>query len=186
MLNNYIQIVTDKVSMLDVLEKYGYSLNRHKEMLCPFHNEKTPSFTVFADNKRFKCFGCGEQGSVIDFVEKIEDLDFYNALQKLNDDFGCGIDFGRRISQRERNEMTKKSLRLKREREKRQKAEKIIDDVYFQACADLDYWSKAKNRYEPDSAMFEIIAEKITELNYLIDFIEIERSEQFVRARANT
>lgn len=184
MLNSYIETITNNVTMLDILEKYGYSLNRQGEMLCPFHNEKTPSFTVFADNKRFKCFGCGEQGSVIDFVMKLFDLKFYDALQKINDDFGCGIDFGRQISSRERAEMAKKSLARRREREKRQKEEKMSDDKYFQACADLNLYERMIKRYSPDNYLFVIASEKITELNLIIDLIEIERSGRFVRENA--
>ena len=181
MLNSYIETITNNVTMLDILEKYGYSLNRQGEMLCPFHNEKTPSFTVFADDKRFKCFGCGEQGSVIDFVMKLFDLKFYDALQKINDDFGCGIDFGRQISSRERAEMAKKSLARRREREKRQKEEKMSDYKYFQACADLTYFESLLKKISPECWGFEFLTRKITELNIMIDLIEIERSEKFVR-----
>lgn len=49
--------------------------------LCPFHDEKTPSFFVY--RKRFKCFGCSESGDVVDFIQKIEGLDFKGALKRL-------------------------------------------------------------------------------------------------------
>ena len=51
--------------------------------LCPFHKEKTPSFTVSPDKGIFKCFGCGEGGSVIQFVSKIDNLDFRETLEVL-------------------------------------------------------------------------------------------------------
>lgn len=50
---------------------------------CPFHNEKTPSFSVMPSRKSFRCFGCGQAGSVVDFVMKIERLDFMEAVRKL-------------------------------------------------------------------------------------------------------
>ena len=50
---------------------------------CPFHNEKTPSFTVYRDTKSFYCFGCGTGGNVIDFVKLIENIDFSSAVAKL-------------------------------------------------------------------------------------------------------
>ena len=43
--------------------------------LCPFHNEKTPSFTVYPENGSYYCFGCGQGGDVITFVMKNENLD---------------------------------------------------------------------------------------------------------------
>ena len=56
--------------------------------LCPFHTEKTPSFTVRADHQRFKCFGCGEGGDVFEFVARIEGISFYEALKLLADRSG--------------------------------------------------------------------------------------------------
>lgn len=51
--------------------------------LCPFHNEKTPSFSVSSDKQFFHCFGCGAGGDVISFVMKIENLDFSDAVVRL-------------------------------------------------------------------------------------------------------
>ena len=50
---------------------------------CPFHEEKTPSFVVSDKKQIFKCFGCGKGGNVIHFVKEIENISFYEALQKL-------------------------------------------------------------------------------------------------------
>jgi len=51
--------------------------------LCPFHKEKTPSFTVSPDKQIYKCFGCGEGGNAISFVSKLENLDFKETLELL-------------------------------------------------------------------------------------------------------
>ncbi|MGH9657354.1 MAG: DNA primase, partial [Bryobacteraceae bacterium] len=51
--------------------------------LCPFHNEKTPSFRVHSNHQFFKCFGCGIGGDVFKFVMEIERLSFYEALKAL-------------------------------------------------------------------------------------------------------
>ncbi len=48
--------------------------------LCPFHREKTPSFTVNADRGAFYCFGCGTGGSAVDFVMKMESITFPEAI----------------------------------------------------------------------------------------------------------
>lgn len=53
--------------------------------LCPFHKEDTPSFTVFDGDSRFRCFGCGVQGDVLDALQKLERLDFKPALRRLQD-----------------------------------------------------------------------------------------------------
>ena len=51
--------------------------------LCPFHNEKTPSFTVYPDSQSFYCFGCGAGGDVITFTMKYNNLDYTGAIEYL-------------------------------------------------------------------------------------------------------
>lgn len=57
--------------------------------LCPFHNEKTPSFTVYPESQSFFCFGCGAGGEVISFIRRAENLDFSEAVRLLCD--RCGM-----------------------------------------------------------------------------------------------
>jgi DNA primase len=61
--------------------------------LCPFHREKTPSFTVSPARGTFKCFGCGEGGDAITFVEKIEQVDFVGAIESLASRFGVQLEY---------------------------------------------------------------------------------------------
>src|SRR5690554_243318 len=60
--------------------------------LCPFHNEKTPSFTVSQTKEFFHCFGCGEGGDVIAFIMKRENLSFPEAIKFLADKAGIPIE----------------------------------------------------------------------------------------------
>ena len=71
--------IYDIVSQSVTLKKAGSSYIG----LCPFHNEKTPSFSVSPRRGIFKCFGCGEGGDVIGFVMKNENLSFVEAVTKL-------------------------------------------------------------------------------------------------------
>ncbi len=61
--------------------------------LCPFHDEKSPSFNVRPTHGTFHCFGCGEGGSVIDFMMKIEQLGFVEAVEKLADRVGFQLTY---------------------------------------------------------------------------------------------
>src|SRR5690606_22347505 len=78
-----------RYSIHDVARQFGLMLERNGDewiSLCPFHSEKTPSFTVFVGIdgvERFHCFGCGEQGDVLDFVQKIKGVDFPSATSIL-------------------------------------------------------------------------------------------------------
>ncbi len=59
--------------------------------LCPFHGEKTPSFTVYPDTQSYYCFGCGNGGDVITFIKNIENLDYIDAVRFLADKNGMNM-----------------------------------------------------------------------------------------------
>ena len=59
--------------------------------LCPFHNEKTPSFTVNEEKGFYHCFGCGAHGDVIGFVMRSENLSFPDAIERLADEAGLQV-----------------------------------------------------------------------------------------------
>jgi len=73
------------IGIIELVEKYTNLRQRGREWwgLCPFHSEKTPSFAVNENKGVFHCWGCGEGGDVIAFVQKIEHLSFPEALQFL-------------------------------------------------------------------------------------------------------
>lgn len=79
--------------IVSVISPYVELRRRGKNLvgLCPFHNEKTPSFTVYPDSQSFYCFGCGAGGEVISFVRRIENLDFYEAVKSLADRSGMSM-----------------------------------------------------------------------------------------------
>src|SRR5258707_645774 len=59
--------------------------------LCPFHTEKTPSFSVHSGHQFFKCFGCGVGGDVLEFVMQIERITFFEALKLLAERNGIAM-----------------------------------------------------------------------------------------------
>src|SRR5947208_5276146 len=61
--------------------------------LCPFHQEKTPSFSVSPDRGTYHCFGCGAGGDAISFVEETEGVDFVGAIEWLADRFGVPLEY---------------------------------------------------------------------------------------------
>lgn len=64
---------------------------RHTKGLCPFHSEKTPSFTVYNDTQSFYCFGCGAGGDVISFVMQMENIDYVEAIKTLASRVGMAM-----------------------------------------------------------------------------------------------
>jgi DNA primase len=79
--------ITDVVSTYIRLEKSGAQFRAR----CPFHNERTPSFYVSPERKSFHCFGCQVHGDIFTFVEKIENIPFYEALKILADRAGIQL-----------------------------------------------------------------------------------------------
>ena len=80
-----LTIKKNNLDIVSIVESAGVELRRSGTRhvgLCPFHEDKSPSFFVF-DDQHFKCFGCGEHGDVIDFVQKMYNLSFQDALRYL-------------------------------------------------------------------------------------------------------
>ncbi|QYE99269.1 DNA primase [Paraclostridium sordellii] len=73
--------------------------------LCPFHGEKTPSFYINTSKQIYKCFGCGEGGDVINFIMKIENLEFMDAVKLLAKD--CGIEINTNMDEQSKIRMEK-------------------------------------------------------------------------------
>ena len=71
--------IAEVISSYVNLKKAGHNLMG----LCPFHNEKSPSFSVSPENGFFHCFGCGAGGDVITFIKRIENLDYVEAVKLL-------------------------------------------------------------------------------------------------------
>ncbi len=69
--------------------------------LCPFHGEKTPSFTVYPETASFYCFGCGAGGDVITFIKRIENLDYLDAVKFLADRAGMTVPESARVNDAE-------------------------------------------------------------------------------------
>ncbi len=81
----FIQELQDKIDIETVISSHVNLKRRGKTLvgLCPFHNEKTPSFTVYPESRSFYCFGCGAGGDVISFVRRIENLDYIEAVKAV-------------------------------------------------------------------------------------------------------
>lgn len=90
-----VQKVKNEYNIVDYIKMNGVDLdasgNGSWKGLCPFHNEKTPSFTVNEDFQSYKCFGCGESGDLISFAQESHTTSFYEALKMLAEEKGIEI-----------------------------------------------------------------------------------------------
>ena len=89
-----VEHVLDKINILDVVSQYVKLRKAGKDYtgLCPFHKEKTPSFTVSIEKQIYYCFGCHEGGNALNFVMKYENMGFHDALESLASQYGIKLE----------------------------------------------------------------------------------------------
>lgn len=85
--------ILERVNIVELISEYVNLTKKGKNYmgLCPFHSEKTPSFSVSEDKGLFHCFGCGASGNTIGFVMKIHNFDFPEAVEFLAEKYGIEI-----------------------------------------------------------------------------------------------
>lgn len=158
------EIIRQSVTMKDLCEKYEFVPNKQQFITCPFHSEKTASLKLYENGRGWHCFGCGKGGSVIDFVENLFNISFWEAVELINDDFALGLPLKRRASYRELAGMRKKisgSIR-KAESEKKsiQREQSEYDrlmDIYVWA----DIITNLLKPKKPEDEIFDIYKEAV-------------------------
>ncbi len=96
MQDNTLDEIKSRCNIVDVIGKVVplKKAGANYKGICPFHNEKTPSFVVSESKQIFTCFGCGARGDVIEFVQRYYHLDFMEAVEKLAGEYGIEITHG--------------------------------------------------------------------------------------------
>jgi len=89
-----IEEIRNKADIVELVSEYVQLKKRGKNYvgLCPFHSERTPSFTVSPEKKLFHCFGCSEGGNIFAFLMKMEKMDFVEAVKHLGGKLGIRIE----------------------------------------------------------------------------------------------
>jgi len=84
-MDNQVEEIKEKIDIVNLISQYLplKKRGRHFLGLCPFHQEKTASFTVSPELQIFRCFGCGKGGDVFTFLQEYEKIDFREALEIL-------------------------------------------------------------------------------------------------------
>ncbi|MCK9286618.1 MAG: DNA primase [Sphaerochaetaceae bacterium] len=102
-----IEQIKTKLSIVEVVGNY-LILNKKGDRywgLCPFHTEKTPSFSVLPDRGFFHCFGCGKSGSMFDFVMEMEHISFPESVRMLAESCGVALQEETEIEKKRKNEV---------------------------------------------------------------------------------
>ncbi|MGI8593784.1 MAG: DNA primase [Solirubrobacteraceae bacterium] len=134
--------VRDAVDMVDLVSKRT-ELRRagadHYSGLCPFHDERTPSFGISPSKKVFHCFGCAQSGDLFDFVMETEGLDFVAAMESLADRYGVTL---------EREDEDPQAAEVRRGRERLSELLDRTAEYYARYLWDSDEASRARSYLE--------------------------------------
>src|ERR1041384_4505241 len=109
--------VQEVLNRADIIEIIGLAVRLKKRGTnyianCPFHNEKTPSFSVSASKGIYKCFGCGRGGNVVTFVQEHEKLSFVEAIRWLADYYKIELQETERSPEQIQSQQVEESLRI--------------------------------------------------------------------------
>ena len=188
----HADVIKSQINMIDICKTYGFNIQRGNFICCPFHYEKTPSLKLYDGNRGFYCFGCGEHGSVIDFVMKFFGLSFGDAIKKINEDFSLGLPIGEKIDRRKQLEMNRQAFIRKREMNAKKAERERLENAYWAA---FDEWKRLddnKRNYapktpeEPLHPLFVEALQKIEYAEYKLECAEIARYEYEKRDSRNS
>ncbi|MEK7990722.1 MAG: DNA primase [Thiotrichaceae bacterium] len=92
---NFIDTLLQRAELVDIIDRQVplKKVGSNYKGLCPFHNEKTPSFTVYPQQQTYHCYGCGAHGNAITFLREHNHLDFNNAVEELAGHCGLEIEY---------------------------------------------------------------------------------------------
>ena len=170
MAENVFEAVKQSVSTREAAEFYGIKVSRTGMACCPFHDDKNPSMKV---DQRFHCFGCGEDGDVIDFTAKLFDLSPKEAAEKLAQDFGLIYD----SQAPPRRRYVRQKTEAQKFREDRQRCYRVLSDYYYL----LKKWENAYSPHTPEEEPHPLFVEAIqkkTYVEYLLDLFLYENEEE--------
>ena len=125
-----------------VAEFYGFQVGRSGFIKCPFHaNDNTASLKLYDGEGGFHCFACGAHGSVIDFVMRLFDLNFRQAVLRLNADFQLGLTDSK-------PDRAARSAALEARREEQRRKAQAEANFRFMTH-EFQYWKEIRDTFQP-------------------------------------
>ena len=175
MKNAVANMINSALTMEEVWAKYVGTTIEKRVTLCPFHSEDTPSFRVYQHS--YYCFGCGEGGDLIKFVQRYWQLDFRSAIKRIDYDFNLGIFPSGSLTRYQRQKMRREASDRKKQYEYQQNEKKAAEALYWALWDEwirLDInriWYAPKTEEEEIHPLFSETLQKIPYQEYLIDYL---------------
>lgn len=158
--------VKQRLNIRQVVEHYGYKVNRANQFICPFHNDHKPSASI--KNDYFNCFVCGAGGDLITFTAKLHGLSNIDACKKLDQDFHLGL-LQQPVSHIDRlkadRERVKRQSELKRQREEEELIQHIGNVLADYHC----YLWQGIHLYPYDNIRHIRALQELTQATYYLE-----------------
>lgn len=170
----------ESISMQDVCSRYGIEVNSKGFAICPFHSEKTASMRIYPGHRGFCCFGCGESGDIIHFVEKYFNIPFHAAVSKLALDFGLVTAPSKRISIIDVQRQGRAEWERKRQKQREKKAAEEIEANYwktFDAYIALEDFVKEHAALMDDDPRFSRAVRLLATYAEELEYADMRRRE---------
>lgn len=174
---DFIREVKRRADIVKVAEHYGIKLDRSYKCVCPFHKEKTASFSVSPRKQIWHCFGCGKGGDSISLVAELLNINALEAAKNINYTLGLGLDAERPANYLEINKYKQK-----------RKAEEMFkqwENQTFQLLCDylhlLWRWEEEYSPKTPEEEVNELYVEAVHNkdyIDYLLDEIFINGTNE--------
>lgn len=165
-----IREVKERVDIVKVAQYYGIKLDRAYKSICPFHTERTASFSISPSKQIWHCFGCGKGGDVISLVSELFNMNAYQSAMKINNDFSLGLE-GKKTTYFEVNKYKQK-----------QSLEESFKNWELQTFITLtDYlhllwnWRELK---DPENDLYIEALHQAEYIEYIVDTIFIEGTNE--------
>ncbi len=165
---NIFKDVKEAVSVRDAASFYGIRVNRNGMCICPFHDDRNPSMKV---DKRFHCFGCQEDGDVIDFVGKLFSLKPLETARKIADDFCITTDDHKELPAYTSHQKPA----LSPEAQEQKDFKELVDLAISLICDFHRYWWKVREAELPgeDGEWSELFCKAIDNVNLAGEWLKI-------------
>ena len=165
---NLIREVKTRADIVKVAELYGIELNKTYKCKCPFHEEKTASFSISPSKQIWKCFGCGKGGDVISLVAELLNINSLEAAKSINKKLGLGLETGKTNSFEINRYKTKKDIEEKFKKWELETFVLITDYLSL-----LTSWKKIQ---DIDNELYIEALQRIEYTKYVIDEIFLNGS----------
>lgn len=185
-MNNFADEIKSRVPMPVLLSRYGFEV-RNGRIPCPLHNGR--DWNCGVKNGYIHCFVCGESADQISFVQKYFGLSFSDATAKINEDFALGLPIGRKLTNSERIEASRRSFIRRKEIERREAERREVEGDFWNAFDEARRIELQLQDYKPCEVceqLHPLFVEALKNRDYVNYWLNQSQEELYYYERSHT